>query len=238
MLNETCSWAKRLKSKTLLFKVDFEKAFDCLSWSFLDSIMEQMQFGENWRSWIRACLKSTRASVLVNGSATDEFPISRGVRQGDPLSPFLFILAMEGLHITMLEAANKGFFQGISMPNNGPVLSHFMFADDVIFLGNSCRSNVVNLTRILRCFHIASGLKVNFSKSKVFGLGVHDDELQNFSSFLKCGNAKVPFTYLGVTVGANMGLIRNWKPVIDKISSKLSIWKGKNLSLGGKGNSL
>ena len=111
-----------------------------------------------------ACLNSARASVLVNGSAMGEFPLSRGVRQGDPLSPFLFILAMEGLHVTMLEVANKGFFQGISLPNNGPSLSHFMFDDDVIFLGNWTKSNVVNLTRILRCFHIATGLKVNFSK--------------------------------------------------------------------------
>ena len=75
-------------------------------------------------------------------------------------------------------------------------------------MGQWSSPSAVNLTRILRCFHLASGLKVNFSKSNVFGLGVHDDEIQNFSSFLKCENAKIPFTYLGITVGANMGVVK------------------------------
>lgn len=72
-------------SKALLFKVDFEKAFYCLNWGYLDSIMEQMDFEGKWRSWIRGCLSSTRASVIVNESATKEFDLERGIRQGDPL---------------------------------------------------------------------------------------------------------------------------------------------------------
>lgn len=141
---------------------------------------------------------------------------------------------MEGLHVAMTEAVNKGHFQGMTLPNNGPPLSHFLFADDVIFLGKWSMSNVIHLTRILRCFHIASGLKINFTKSKVFGIGVHDDEVRNLSSFLKCDNAKLPFSYLGATVGANMNLIKNWKPVIDKVSTKLSKWKSNYLSFGGR----
>lgn len=133
ILNEIYSWAKKMKHKVLLFKVDFEKAFDCLNWSYLDSIMEQMNFGGKWRSWILECLKSATASVLVNGSPTEEFHITMGVRQGDPLSPFLFIIVMEGLHVSMLEATRKGYFNGVTLPNNGPVLSHLMYSDDVIF---------------------------------------------------------------------------------------------------------
>ena len=75
---------------------------------------------------------------------------------------------------------------------------------------------------------------MNFSKSKVFGVGVHDDEVRDISTFLKCDSAKLPFTYLGVTVGANMGLARNWKPVIYKVSSKLSSWKANIFSFGGR----
>ncbi|KAJ9552868.1 hypothetical protein OSB04_016913 [Centaurea solstitialis] len=95
MLNEVRSWAKRSKNRGFLFKVDFEKAFDSLSWSYHDSVLEQMDFSIKWRSWIRGCVISARSSVLVNRSSTSEFPLTRGVRQGYPLSPFLFILAME-----------------------------------------------------------------------------------------------------------------------------------------------
>ncbi|GJU62417.1 RNA-directed DNA polymerase, eukaryota, reverse transcriptase zinc-binding domain protein [Tanacetum coccineum] len=81
-----------------IFKVDFEKAFDSLKWDFLDLVMEKLGFGIKWLSWIKGCLHNVRASLLVNGSPTNEFEIFRGLRQGDHLSPFLFILAMEGLH--------------------------------------------------------------------------------------------------------------------------------------------
>ncbi|KAL4579147.1 hypothetical protein LXL04_015284 [Taraxacum kok-saghyz] len=143
--------------------VDLDKAFDSLNWRYLDSIMEQMEF--NWK-WIMGCLTSGRGSVLVNGSPTKEFNFRKGVRQGDPLAPFLFVLAMEGLSVTMRSACHNHLFRGINLPNNGPSLSHLMYADDVTFIGEWSDVNLVNLNRILCCFHMASGLKVNLGKSK------------------------------------------------------------------------
>lgn len=87
-----------------MFKVDFDKAFDSINWEYLDSVLAQMRFGNKWRMWIKGCLRSSRALVIINGSPTVEFEISKGVRQGDPLSPFLFIIIMEGLHIALEEA--------------------------------------------------------------------------------------------------------------------------------------
>ena len=98
----------------MVFKVDFEKAFDSLRWDYLDLIMDNLGFGGKWRSWIFGCLHNARSSVLVNGSPTSEFDIRRGLRQGDPLSPFLFILAMEGLHMLTCKAVNSEIFKGAS----------------------------------------------------------------------------------------------------------------------------
>nr|GEX27808.1 hypothetical protein [Tanacetum cinerariifolium] len=87
-----------VQKKSLIFKVDFEKAFDSVRWKYLDFVLLNLGFGSKWLSWIRACLSLSRASVLVNGSPTLDFSIKRGLKQGDPFSPFLFILVMEGLH--------------------------------------------------------------------------------------------------------------------------------------------
>lgn len=113
MVNEIIAWAKKHKKRLLLFKVDFEKAFDTLSWAFLNSIMSQMGFSSKWLNWINSCLSSAYASVLINGSPSKEFKVERGLRQGDPLSPFLFILAIEALNIVFLEAKDKNIYKGI-----------------------------------------------------------------------------------------------------------------------------
>jgi len=136
----------------MVLKIDIEKAFDTLNWQFLDSIMRQMHFGEKWRLWIRGCLSSSRLSVLTNGNPTQRFQTFRGVRQGDPLAPFLFIIAMEGLHTAIQEANQIGIFKVVSLPNNGPFISHLLYADDVIFTGERSPINIMNLLRILRCF--------------------------------------------------------------------------------------
>ncbi|GJT09443.1 RNA-directed DNA polymerase, eukaryota [Tanacetum coccineum] len=101
-----------------------------------------MHFPVKWCGWIRACLHSARASVLVNGSPSNEFRIHRGLRQGDPLSHFLFIIAMDGLHIVMEDAKAAGLFHGLKLDNNDLHLSHLLYADDVIFMGEWSLSNV------------------------------------------------------------------------------------------------
>ncbi|GKC60665.1 RNA-directed DNA polymerase, eukaryota, reverse transcriptase zinc-binding domain protein [Tanacetum coccineum] len=112
VLNEVMAWHRSRKKQLMIFKVYFEKAFDSLKWDFLDLVMEKLGFGIKWRSWIKGCLHNARAFVLVNGSPTNEFEIFRGLKQGDPLSPFLFILAMEGLHAFICKAINMGMYKG------------------------------------------------------------------------------------------------------------------------------
>nr|KAJ0225680.1 hypothetical protein LSAT_V11C100033170 [Lactuca sativa] len=120
ILNEVIVWLKKNKKVAFAFKVDFEKVFDCLSWEYLDSILQQMEFGDKWQSWIHGCLSFARISVLINGSATSEFGMERGISQGDPLSPFLFIIAVEGLNIALEMAKQSGAFVGIQLPPQGP----------------------------------------------------------------------------------------------------------------------
>nr|GEW91660.1 hypothetical protein [Tanacetum cinerariifolium] len=96
ILNEVMAWYRKCKKELMVFKFDFKKAFDSLRWDYLDMIMGKRGFGHKWCFWIFGCLNSAHSSVLVNGSPTLEFDIYKGLRKGDPLSPFLFILALEG----------------------------------------------------------------------------------------------------------------------------------------------
>ncbi|GJZ18778.1 RNA-directed DNA polymerase, eukaryota, reverse transcriptase zinc-binding domain protein [Tanacetum coccineum] len=189
----------------MIFKVDFEKAFDSLRWDHLDSVMENLGFGSKWWFWIHGCISKARSSVLVNGSHTSKFEIFKGLRQGDLLSPFLFILAMEGLHALTCKAEELGLFNGATFGRDNINVSHLMYADDIIFIG----------------------------ECNVLGVCVSDMEVSNMANLVSCGVAKFPLKYLGVPVGCNMARCSNWKAIIQKFSSKLSLWKARILSVGG-----
>ncbi|XP_071729345.1 uncharacterized mitochondrial protein AtMg01250-like [Rutidosis leptorrhynchoides] len=124
--------------------------------------MEFMGFGLKWRKWILSYLKSASFSVLVNDSPTNEFKLQRDVRQGDPLSPFLFIIAAEGLNALAKAAVKYNMFLG----------------DDTIFSGNWSKENICNLMKLLKCFELTSGLKVNYQKSNLFWIGVEKNEVE------------------------------------------------------------
>ncbi|GJR46874.1 hypothetical protein Tco_1314977 [Tanacetum coccineum] len=122
ILNEVLAWYRQRKKELMIFKVDFEKAFDSLRWDFLDLILDKLGFGIKWRAWIKGCLHNSRSFVLVNGSPTEEFELFRGLRQGDPMSPFLFILAMEGLHALTSKAEASGLFKDVEVSNMANII--------------------------------------------------------------------------------------------------------------------
>ncbi|GKA45481.1 RNA-directed DNA polymerase, eukaryota, reverse transcriptase zinc-binding domain protein [Tanacetum coccineum] len=234
ILSEIIEWHKKRKKQLLIFKVDFEKAFDSISWNYLDHILDSLGFGLKWRSWIKTCLSSSRASILVNGSPTSEFSINRGLRQGDPLSPFLFILVMEGLHNAFADAVGNGLISGININNSSINISHLFFADDVIITTGWNARDLENIIRVLHVFYLASGLKINIHKSNIYGIGVNEDEVYNMASNAGCIAGNIPFNYLGLPIGSNMKSIASWKMLIDRFRSRLSTWKASLLSIGGR----
>ncbi|GKB23123.1 RNA-directed DNA polymerase, eukaryota, reverse transcriptase zinc-binding domain protein, partial [Tanacetum coccineum] len=233
ILNEVLQWCRRKKKHALIFKVDFEKAYDSVRWDFLDDVLNKFGFGNKWRNWIQSCLRSSRGSILINGSPTEEFQFFKGLKQGDPLSPFLFILIMESLHISFQRVIDEGLFTGINL-NTTVNLSHLFYADDVIFIGQWSELNIDTLVQVLECFYRASGLRINMCKSKIMGVNVEERKVQNAAIKLGCLVLKTPFTYLGTKVGDNMTRKEAWKVVVDKVLSRLSRWKMRTLSIGGR----
>nr|GFA01324.1 RNA-directed DNA polymerase, eukaryota [Tanacetum cinerariifolium] len=188
--------ALKRNKQLLIFKVGFEKAFDFISWRYLDHILDSLGFGYTWRSWIKSCLSSSRAIILVNGSPTSEFSINRGLRQGDPLSPFLFILVMEGLHNAFIEAMSNGLISGININNSTINISHLIFADDVIITTGWNARDLEKIICVLHVFYLVSGLKINIHKSNIYGIGVNEEEVYNMSSNAGCTAALKLLTLL------------------------------------------
>ncbi|GAU30291.1 hypothetical protein TSUD_385120 [Trifolium subterraneum] len=172
--NEVVDDARRGKKDLLLFKVDFEKTYDSVDWGYLDEVMLKMNFPNLWRGWIMECVTTATASVLVNGSPTDEFKLERGLRQGDPLSPFIFLLAAEGFNIMMTAMVSNNLFTPYSIgPRQEVKISHLQFEDDTLLVGNKSWANVRALKAILLLFEATSGLKINFHKSMLFGMNIN-----------------------------------------------------------------
>ncbi|XP_028069007.1 uncharacterized protein LOC114271593 [Camellia sinensis] len=213
--NEVVDWWKRSKKQGIILKLDFEKAYDSVNWEFLYSMLTNFGFGEKWVRWMKTCISTARVSVLVNGSPTTEFSPMKGLRQGDPLSPFLFNIVAEGLNLLMSRAKEVGLIKGASIGPNDLRLSHLQFADDTIIFCEADVGEIIAIKRILRCFEVLSGLKINFHKNQVCGIGVQDDLVKVFANRLHCHSQKLPLKYLGLPLEANPRRKSTWQPVVD-----------------------
>jgi len=232
--NEVVDEAKKSNKEVMLFKVDFEKAYDSVDWRYLNMVMNKMVFPLLWRKWIKECVSTASASILVNGSPTDEFYLQRGLRQGDLLSPFLFLLAEEGLNVMMHTTVENNLFNGYGVgTSNSVVVSHLQFADDTLLLGEKSWANVRALRAVLTLFADMSGLKVNFHKSLLVRVNIGETWLTKEASVLNCKVGKIPFLYLGLLIGGDPRKLAFWEPVMDNIKTRLSWWQSLFLSFGG-----
>ncbi|GKV50356.1 hypothetical protein SLEP1_g57064 [Rubroshorea leprosula] len=234
ILNEVVEEIRRKKIGSFIFKADFEKAYDSVNWVFLDEMMRRLGFGEKRRLWIKECLQTASASVLVNGSPTEEFKMEKGLRQGDPIAPFLFLIVAEGLNVLIESAVNKELFQGIPIGSGGLNISHLQFANNTVIMGKANPSNIKAVKGILRWFELISGLKINFNKSVLYSCHVSDEWRRMAAANLNCKSGSFPFTYLGMPIGDSMCRRKPWIPVIDNFNKKLAVWKAKSLSIGGR----
>jgi len=141
-----------------MFKVDFEKAYDSVDLSYLEAVMRKMNFPTLWRKWILECIGAAMTSILVNGCPKDEFPMERGLRQGDPLSLFLFLLAAKGLNVLMKSLVAEGLFRGYHIGHQDTMqISHLQFADDTLIIGEKSWANIRSMRATLILFEEVLG---------------------------------------------------------------------------------
>ena len=220
----------------VLCKLDLEKAYDHINWDFLMSVMQKMGFGEKWAGWIRWCISTASFSVLINGSPAGFFQGTRGLRQGDPISPYLFVLGMEALSCLINKAVRGGFLSGCKLRGrggNGIQVSHLLFADDTLVFCKDSQDQMAVLSWLLMWFEAISGLNINLEKSEILPVGsVENAEV--LASELGCKVGSLPSTYLGLPLGAPHKSVVVWDGVEERMRKRLALWKRQFISKGGR----
>lgn len=223
------------KKRWMAIKLDLEKAYDRLSWHFIKETLGDIGLPDDFVNLVWQCISTPRMRMLWNGEALNEFSPSRGIWQGNPLSPYLFVLCIEKLFqmITMAVEHNQG--HPIQLSRGGPNISHLAFVDDVLLFAEAGVEQIMLMKGILDVFCRVSGQKVSEEKTRIFFS-------QNANSNLRqqiCDNSGFQVTndlgkYLGVPILHNRVNRRSFQFILDKVDQRLSNWKVKTLSFAGR----
>jgi hypothetical protein len=226
----------RLKSGIpgLICKLDIEKVYDHVNWDCLFFILDRMGFGQKWVRWMKACVSTVRYSVIVNGSPTGFFDSTRGLRQGDPLSPRLFLVIMEVLSRMLRRTEEGGFIWGFQAGRTDRLcVTHLLYADDTIIFCDANSEQLLYIRMVLTCFEAVTGLRVNMLKSKMVPVGAVSD-LPRLAALLSCKLGSLLMNYLGMPLGAPHKALSMWDPILEKVELRLVGWKKLYLSKGGR----
>ena len=197
------------------------------------SVLEKMGFRKKWIRWIKWCVSTARFSVLINGTPLGFFQSSRGLRQGDPISPYLFVVVMEAL---IKRAVNGSFLSPCQVKGKGGEgvkISHLLFANDTLIFCKANEDQIIFLSWLLMWFEAISGLKVNLDKSELFLVGIVEN-VEELASELGCKVGRLPSTYLGMPLGAPFKSMAIWDGVEERFRNRLAMWKRQYISKGGR----
>ena len=219
----------RRKIPTLVLKLDFAKAFDTVNWQGLLSILEVRGFGAAWRSWVHAMLQISRTAVLVNGCPGPWISCRRGLRQGDPMSPYLFLLVADVLQ-TLIRKSNT-----VHNPLDHSSPCHVLqYADDTLILLRGDLDEVKQLKYLLDQFSEATGLRVNYHKSTAVPMHMTDELIPDCVAALGCRREGFPQTYLGLPLSCEKLRLQAFDPYIAKADRYLAGWQATLLNSMGR----
>lgn len=232
VLHEILNDVHRNKSSEIVFKVNFEKAYDKINWSFLRTVMFQKGFSQQWIDCVMNFVWGGKVAVKVNDKIGPYFRTYQGVRQDDPLSPLLFNLAVDALTCLVKNTQDRGLVRGLAcqlVPSGCAILQ---YADDTIFLLEADVESARNLKFILCLFEQASGLKINFLKSDLYCLGGAQEMGAHLEEIFTCKLRAFPFKYLGIPLHFRRLANSDWKHVEERVEGRLASWQGKMLFRG------
>lgn len=227
-----CKWLHSKKFPSLLLKIDIAKAFDSVGWPFLLEVLQHIGFPSRWREWISFLMSTASTRILLNGRPGRRIIHARGLRQGDPLSPMLFVIVMEVLNSLIAEADRGAALS--SLP--GQVLRHraSLYADDLVVLLAPVPADLVCLTDILRLFADASGLITNWEKCTATPIRCDMAAIQSLQQVFPFTISSFPSRYLGIPLSLRRLRHADEQPLIDAVAKRIPTWKAGLLTTAGR----
>ena len=227
--------SRRGKDGYMVIKIDLEKAYDRLEWSFVKIVLDHFGFPQEIINLIMSCISTSTIALLFNGSKLEAFQPSRGIRQGDPISPYLFLLCMEFLGAQITSMCKGKRWDRMKASRNGPSFSHVFFADDLKLFTKANHKNCEAVIEVLDNFCNLAGQKVNLGKSKIL-----------FSPNVPRRRKRFICRKLGMTSTNNLGrylgfpLLTQGRAgdayyfIVERVQNKLAGWRTTLLSRAGK----
>ncbi|CAL1383537.1 unnamed protein product [Linum trigynum] len=219
----------------MMLKLDMKKAYDMLDWECLETLLENYGFDKRWCRWVSSCIRTVNFSILFNGEAAEEFKLSRGIRQGDPLSPFLFILMSNALTFLIDKAVSQNQLKGIRLNARCPILTHCLFADETVILGKADHQEAEKILDLIREYGAITGQEVNINKSYVFfSANVPDADKAAIIAHIGFASSNCHTKYLGVPTEWGNSKKETFQFLIHRMEKMREAWKSLLLSHGGK----
>ncbi|XP_024156142.1 uncharacterized protein LOC112164137 [Rosa chinensis] len=216
-------------------KLDMSKAYDRVEWEFIEAVMRSMGFDQIWINWIMGCVTTVSYSFLLNGEPRGHLIPTRGLRQGDSISPYLFLLCAEGLSRMLSYEEEQHRLHGIAIAMGAPSINHLFFADDSFVFMKAEREECARVKEILKWYEDASGQQVNFQKSKIsFSKNVDIGCQEELAEVFGVERVDKHDKYLGLPTKVSYSKIEAFQFIMEKTKNKMKNWKDKTLSVAGK----
>ncbi|PNX73125.1 ribonuclease H [Trifolium pratense] len=221
------SMAKMKGNKMFMsIKIDLEKAYDRLNWNYVKNCLKECKFPPNLVNIIQHCITSPSFKILWNDDKTDTFTPTRGIRQGDPLSPYLFFICMDRLSHMIADQVEARYWKPMRACRYGPQISHLLFANDLLLFAEASIEQAHCILNCLDIFCKASGQKINSQKTEIYFSKNVDKQLMEdilkHTGYTQVNNID---RYLGANISPGRTTRGKFNNIIDKIRNRLSGWK-------------
>uniref|UniRef100_A0A453BP67 Reverse transcriptase domain-containing protein n=1 Tax=Aegilops tauschii subsp. strangulata TaxID=200361 RepID=A0A453BP67_AEGTS len=232
LVQGTVRWLQSTKRPALMLKLDITKAFDTADWAFLLEVLRHLGFRDKWIAWVAGLLASSSTRVLLNGVPGEVIYNKRGFRQGDPVSPLLFVMVMSCLHALLNHAAESGVLAPLAPTGLRNRTS--IFADDVVTFIRPGAQSIQACSLLLQDFGKASGLHTNLGKCSAHPIRCTDEQIGTIVAELGCPVLGWPCRYLGLPLGLRKITASQLQFLVDKMADRLPAWQARLLYRAGR----
>ncbi|CAM8913937.1 unnamed protein product [Rhodiola kirilowii] len=238
LAHEVLHYIKSRKNQKVGFfsiKMDMSKAYDRMEWRFLELMLIKLGFPIPWTRLVMECIRSVGYKVKVNNMVIEIPPPQRGLRQGDPLSPYLFLLCAEWLSLKISREVHSQRLKGVKVCHGAPVISHLFFADDCIFFMKATLQNAGRLKAVMERYESISGQRINLAKSEiVFSRNVAEAVKSRIVDTFRVQVVGAHSKYLGLPITFSHNKTEVFKNIVDSTWKRVMGWRETHLSAAGK----